>query len=267
MLAEAPISCINCGYPIADLPPGARCPECGHACADTIATLDQFTRTFPRPRLTSNLFIALAVFEVLAAAWLALPAMEVVASRIFQTNLFWAPGLEPRILSALIVGCIINAGVQAAWTVIAESVRLLSSHLRRVAVPAASIPGVMLCIWTAWTVLFDELSLIALPAFLLPAFLLFIQSFVIAPIAQTLFITRLTDSLPFTARAPVRSWNRASIVFALTTVIVVCFLALLMSFLLLPPAAVVIFLPLAPAAGSIRSWLLSRRIRAAITGH
>jgi len=260
MSSPYPISCFNCGYSIADLPEDANCPECGHPCIDTVAMFAEFDRIFPRARLTSNLFITLAAFEILAAAWLTLPAIQVLGLRVFQANLLWAPGLRPRIFSALIVGCIINAGIQAAWTVIAESVRLPRSRLRHLAIPAASIPGVMLCIWIAWTVLSDEPSLIALPSLLL-----FIQSFVFAPIAQALFVVKLSDSLPFDARARVRSWNKASVVFAIATVVAVCFLAiLLLTYQMMPPAAVVIFFPLAPAAGSIRSGLLARRIRAVI---
>jgi len=245
----SPISCLSCGYSIAGLAPDSFCPECAYPIARSAAAHQIFGDSIANPLALSRLFRSLGALELAVALWL----LTVITLSHLR------PATFDRIETfAHISGLSLWLALSITWFRVTGAIVVRQS---RKAFALLAFFRVASCI-----------LLLAASAFLLGSYTSRLPSFVIGPLGCVSLAALIEFCLIISTAVLIRD-----IIFALPNPgrLPLLNLAALLCFYIAVSAALASIrypllafaVPFAPALASLRSFILSRRIRAAIGEH
>lgn len=245
MTSPCPISCLNCGYSIADLAPDSLCPECAYPIARTNASHQIFGDSIANPLALARLLRVLGSLQLAATLLL---CTVIAYPRIFLVT-------SDRLESiAYLSGLTLWLALSFTWFLVTAPIVRQS---RTVFALLALFRGV-LCV-----------LLLAAIALLIASYTNRLQSFTLGPlncvalaaiieiclvVSTSVLIRDITFALPKPGRLPLL--NIGALLYF--------YIAIIAALASISYPHLAFAVPFAPALSSIRSFTLSRRIRAAI---
>lgn len=247
--SPSPISCINCGYAITGLAPNSRCPECAYPIEISATGHRELGVAIAHPTALARLLRLLGILQLGFSLWFVLMVFCGIGRLHLKSNI-----VEPLVyclgLALWLAVSIASSFVSAR--VVARTPR--NSFALLVALRTASCALLIAAIAFVLGTCASGALIFQRTAFGCVA-LASITELIVAPIS-TKYAHSIIQSLPFPLRTELRTLNAVTIVSF--------YLAFISGVLYFASPFFLSLIPLAPAFASLRSFIFSRRLRAAI---